>query len=119
MDFRRLPVLAGPFLAGLLVLGGCAGAPETPVASPAPTPAASAPAAGGGQAPCTTRLRPGGATGGGTLRLTPEAQEQIEQLRRTPNAEASEDTRPDPELAARLAEVGSRVERAAQPCTDR
>ena len=118
MDFRRLPVLAGPVLAGLLVLGGCAGAPETPAAAPAPTPAAvSAPTGVGGQAPCTARLRPGGATGGG-LTLTPPVQAEIERLRQTPGPEARA-TPPDPALASRLADVGARVERAAQPCTDR
>ncbi|MEJ2865088.1 hypothetical protein [Actinomycetospora flava] len=117
MDFRRLPVLAGPVLAGLLVLGGCAGAPETPAAAPSPA-AVSAPTGAGGQAPCTTRLRPGGATGGGGLTLTPEVQAEIERLRQVPGAGA-EATPPNPELASRLAEVGARVERAAQPCADR
>ncbi|MFC5139662.1 hypothetical protein ACFPK1_15585 [Actinomycetospora rhizophila] len=118
MNCRRLPVLAGPVLAGLLVLGGCAGAPETGPAAAAPAPATvSAPTGVGGQAPCTTRLRPSGATGGG-LTLTPEVQEQIERLRRTPGPDARA-TPPDPALASRLADVSSRVERAAQPCTDR
>ncbi|GAA4924810.1 hypothetical protein EV188_102926 [Actinomycetospora succinea] len=116
MDFRRLPVLAGSALAGLLVLGGCAGAPETPTASPAPA-AVSAPTGVDGQAPCTARLRPGGGGGGG-LTLTPEVQAQIERLRQTPGPDARA-TPPDPALASRLADVSARVERAAQPCTDR
>ena len=117
MDPRRLPVLAGPVLAGLLVLGGCAGAPETPAAAPAPA-AVSAPTGVGGQAPCTARLRPGGAAGGAGMTLTPEVQAEIERLRGTPG-EGTEATPPDPALASRLADVSSRVERAAQPCTDR
>ena len=117
MDPRRLPVLAGPVLAGLLVLGGCAAAPEAPAAAPAPTTVA-APTGVGGQAPCTARLRPGGATGSGGMTLTPEVQAQIERLRQTPGPDA-EATPPDPALASRLADVSSRVERAAQPCTDR
>jgi len=109
MDFRRLPVLAGPVVAGLLLLGGCADAP-----APAPV-TASAPE-GTGQAPCTARLRPG-ATGGGTpLTLTPEAQAEIDRLRAGQPAAA---TPQDPELAGRLAEVSRRVERAARPCADR
>jgi hypothetical protein len=76
-----------------------------------------APTGVGGQAPCTARLRPGGGGGGG-LALTPEVQAQIERLRRTPGPEARA-TPPDPAIASRLADVSSRVERAAQPCTDR
>lgn len=120
MDFRRLPVLAGPVLAGLLVLGGCAGAPATPAASPAASPspaAASAPTGASGQAPCTARLRPGGGGGGG-MTLTPEVRAEIERLRQTPGPDARATT-PDPALASRLAEVGDRVERAGRPCADR
>ena len=131
MDLRRLPVLAGPALAGLLVLGGCAGALETP-AAPASTPApaaVAAPTGVGGQAPCTARLRPGGGAGGGPT-LTPEVRAEIERLRRNPGEEdratasdpASDpatDPASDPALAAQLAGVGARVERAARPCTDR
>ena len=114
MDFRRLPVLAGPVVAGLLLLGGCAGAPAPAPTAAAPV-AASAPE-GTGQAPCTARLRPG-ATGGGTpLTLTPEAQAEIDRLRDGQPAAATPE---DPELAGRLAEVSRRVERAARPCADR
>jgi hypothetical protein len=114
MDFRRLPVLAGPVVAGLFLLGGCAaGSAAAPTEAPAATPAATA--ADTGQAPCTARLRPG-ATGGAPLTLSPEARSEIDRLREQPSGPA---TAQDPELAARLAEVGQRVERAARPCADR
>jgi hypothetical protein len=113
MDFRRLPVLAGPVVAGLFLLGGCAAGPATSAAAPTEAPAASA--AGTGQAPCTARLRPG-ATGGAPLTLSPEARSEIDRLRENPSGPA---TAQDPELAARLAEVSQRVERAARPCADR
>jgi hypothetical protein len=116
MDFRRLPVLAGPVVAGLFLLGGCAAGPATaPVEAPTATPAAAAAGTGTGQAPCTTRLRPG-ATGGAPLTLSPEARSEIDRLREQPSGPA---TAQDPELAARLAEVSRRVERAARPCADR
>ena len=115
MDFRRLPVLAGPVVAGLLLLGGCAAGPATSAAAPAETPAAAAAGTGSGQAPCTARLRPG-ATGGAPLTLSPEARSEIDRLREQPSGPA---TAQDPELAARLAEVSQRVERAARPCADR
>ena len=35
MDFRRLPVLAGPVVAGVFLLGGCAAGPATSAAAPA------------------------------------------------------------------------------------
>ncbi|WP_328302889.1 hypothetical protein [Actinomycetospora sp. NBC_00405] len=114
MDFRRLPVLAGPVVAGLFLLGGCAAGPApAPTEAPAATPAAAA--AGTGPAPCTARLRPG-ATGGAPLTLSPEARSEIDRLREQPSGPASAQ---DPELAARLAEVSRRVERAARPCADR
>ncbi|MDF2975615.1 MAG: hypothetical protein K0S40_343 [Actinomycetospora sp.] len=119
MHFRRLPVLvAGPVVAGLLVLGGCAGAPApAPQAAPAPV-AATGPAApsGDGAAPCTARLRPGGG-GAAPMSITPEARQEIERLDALPPGEAG--AAPDPALAAQLAEVRSRVERAARPCADR
>ena len=115
MDFRRLPVLAGPVVAGLFLLGGCAAGPATSAAAPADAPAAAAAGTGSGQAPCTARLRPG-ATGGAPLTLSPEARSEIDRLREQPSGPA---TAQDPELAARLAEVSQRVERAAQPCADR
>lgn len=122
MDFPRLPVLAGPVLAGLLVLAGCAGAPgpvptasPTPAAATAATPDTAAPA-GNAQAPCTARLRPG-ATGGTPLTLTPEARAEIERLRGQPGPQTGQ--APDPELASRLADISERVERAARPCADR
>ena len=115
MDFRRLPVLAGPVVAGLFLLGGCAAGPATSAAAPAEAPAAAAAGSGSGQAPCTARLRPG-ATGGAPLTLSPEARSEIDRLREQPSGPA---TAQDPELAARLAEVSQRVERAARPCADR
>jgi hypothetical protein len=119
VGFRRLPVLvAGPVVAGLLVLGGCAGTPApAPRAAPAPL-AATTPAApsGDGAAPCTARLRPGGG-GAAPMSITPEARQEIERLNARPPGEAG--AAPDPALAARLAEVRSRVERAARPCADR
>ncbi|GAA4875111.1 hypothetical protein [Actinomycetospora straminea] len=119
MDSRRLPVLAGPVLAGLLVLGGCAGAPDpAPTTAPAaaPAPVAAAAPAGNAQAPCTARLRPG-ATGGTPLTLTPEARAEIERLRAQPGPQTGQ--APDPALASRLADISERVERAARPCVDR
>ncbi|MHC1562199.1 hypothetical protein ACR9E3_24815 [Actinomycetospora sp. C-140] len=114
MTHRGVPVLAGSVLAGLLVLGGCAGAPgESP--QPAAAPAASAPT-GGSQTPCTTRLRPGGG-GGSTMALTPEVRAEIERLRQQPPGQAA--ASPDPALASRLAEVSRRVESAGRPCSDR
>ncbi|GAA4745015.1 hypothetical protein [Actinomycetospora chibensis] len=115
MDFRRLPVLAGPVVAGLFLLGGCAAGPATSAAAPAETPSAAAAGTGGGPPPCTARLRPG-ATGGTPLTLSPEARSEIGRLREQPSGPA---TAQDPELAARLAEVSRRVERAARPCADR
>lgn len=115
MDFRRLPVLAGPVVAGVFLLGGCAAGPAAPATAPTVTPAAAAADPGGGPAPCTTRLRPG-ATGGTPLTLSPEARSEIDRLREEPSGSASAQ---DPELAARLAEVNRRVERAARPCADR
>jgi len=118
VGFRRLPVLVtGPVVAGLLVLGGCAGAPApAPQAAPAPV-AATSPAASAdnGAAPCTARLRPGG--GAAPMSITPEAREEIGRLNALPPGEAG--APPDPALAARLAEVRNRVERAARPCADR
>lgn len=115
MDFRRLPVLAGPVVAGLFLLGGCAAGPVTSAAAPAGSPAVAA-STGGGQAPCTTRLRPGTTGGGAPLTLSPEARSEIDRLREQPSGPA---TARDPELAARLGEVSRRVERAARPCADR
>jgi hypothetical protein len=115
MDFRRLPVLAGPVVVGLFLLGGCAAGPVTPAAAPAEAPAAAAAGTATGQVPCTARLRPG-ATGGAPLTLSPEARSEIDRLREQPSGPA---TAQDPELAARLAEVSQRVERAARPCADR
>ncbi|PVY95871.1 hypothetical protein [Actinomycetospora cinnamomea] len=115
MDFRRLPVLAGPVVAGLLVLGGCAGAPG-PAPQVAPAPVAATSPAGSGQAPCTARLRPGG--GAAPMTITPEAQQEIERLRaQPPSGQAG--AAPDPALTSRLADVRERVERAARPCADR
>lgn len=114
MDFRRLPVLAGPVVAGLVLLGGCAAGPDTSAAAPAAGPTAAA-STGSGPAPCTARLRPG-AAGGTPLTLSPEARGEIDRLREQPSGSA---TAQDPELAARLAEVSRRVERAARPCADR
>jgi len=80
------------------------------------SPATTGPASTGtGQAPCTARLRPG-AGGGAPLTLSPEARSEIDRLREQPSGPA---TAQDPELAARLAEVSQRVERAARPCADR
>jgi hypothetical protein len=117
MNFRRLPVLAGPVLAGLLVLGGCAGAPTAP---PTTTPEAAAPSAAstGGPAPCTNRLRPGAAGGATPLTLTPEVRAEIERLQQLPPDQRQAGA-PEPALASRLAEVSARVERAARPCADR
>ncbi|WP_433033129.1 hypothetical protein [Actinomycetospora sp. CA-053990] len=114
MDFRRLPVLAGPVVAGLFLLGGCAAGPATSAAAPAESPSVAA-STGTGQAPCTARLRPG-ATGGTPLTLSPEARSEIDRLREQPSGPA---TAQDPELAARLTEVSQRVEHAARPCADR
>jgi hypothetical protein len=118
VGFRRLPVLvAGPVVAGLLVLGGCAGAPvPAPQAAPAPVAATTPAAPSGGAAPCTARLRPGGG-GAAPMSITPEARQEIERLNAQPAGAAG--AAPDPALAARLAEVRSRVERAARPCADR
>jgi hypothetical protein len=51
------------------------------------------------------------------MSITPEAREEIERLNALPPGEAG--AAPDPALTARLAEVRSRVERAARPCADR
>ena len=116
MDFRRLPVLAGPVVVGLLVLGGCAGASgPLPQAAPAPVAATSPAPAGSGQAPCTARLRPGGEAT--PMTLTPEARAEIERLRAVPPGQRA--AAPDPALAARLADVRARVDRAVRPCADR
>ncbi|WP_433785299.1 hypothetical protein ACQPX6_02890 [Actinomycetospora sp. CA-101289] len=118
MGFRRLPVLVvGPVAAGLLVLGGCAGAPApAPQAAPAPVAATTPAPSDNGAAPCTARLRPGSG-GAAPMSITPEAREAIERLHALPPGDAGAPT--DPALAARLAEVRDRVERAAQPCADR
>jgi hypothetical protein len=118
VGFRRLPVLvAGPFVAGLLVLGGCAGAPgPAPRTAPAPVAATTAAPVDDGSAPCTARLRPGGGEAV-PMSITPEARQEIERLNALPPGEAG--AAPDPALAARLAEVRGRVERATRPCADR
>jgi hypothetical protein len=127
MENRRLLTLAGLGLAGMVVLGGCSAAPPAPsgtAGSPVAasrTPAAGAPA-NQDRAPCTQRLRPG--SGGATpMALTPQARAEIERLRAlTPEqqvAEGQASAARAPELAARLADVRSRVERATRPCADR
>ena len=117
MDFRRLPVLAGPVVAGLFLLGGCAAGPATSAAAPAESPTRPrplpAPAAGRRPAPRGCVPAP---PAGAPLTLSPEARSEIDRLREQPSGPA---TAQDPELAARLAEVSQRVERAARPCADR
>jgi hypothetical protein len=127
MENRRLLTLAGIGMAGMVVLGGCGAAPPAPAGtagSPvaaSPTSTAGAPAAPDRE-PCTQRLRPGGA-GATPMALTPQARAEIERLRAlTPEQQAAEgraSAARDPQLAAHLAEVRSRVERATRPCADR